>query len=257
MLVSALALAAALAVSGTIFVTRARTLVGLVRAAAPAQPAQRIGDTPRRVRNEAEIVLGQSKLLQRLGPGLMHAFIFWGFLVLVPTILIALIGLVDKHSTLPWLGHQGWYALLVDVFCVLVLAGVLAAFYIRKVQRPNRFKGSHLGEANLILGLIATIVISLLLWHATRIALHEMGKQQIDILHGQDRVLAILDNFASQEMPERQRQIQDAVNTILAAVVKPALRSPTESLAPLIVAIKQLPAMLDKRGDDDERAGSG
>jgi Fe-S oxidoreductase len=171
-LVSALALAAALVVSGTLFATRVRFLAGLVRSAAPAQRAQRIGDTPRRVRNEAEIVLGQSKLLQRLGPGLMHAFIFWGFLVLVPTILIALIGLVDKHSTLPWLGHQGWYALLVDIFCVLVLAGVIAAVYIRKVQRPNRFKGSHLGEADLILAMIATIVISLLLWHATRIALH-------------------------------------------------------------------------------------
>jgi hypothetical protein len=83
------------------------------------------------------------------------------------------------------------------------------------------------------------------------------GQQQIDILHGQDRVLAILDNFASQEMPERQRQIQDAVNKILTAVVKPALRSPTESLAPLIVAIRQLPAMLVKRGDDDGRADSG
>ena len=93
--------------------------------------------------------------------------------------------------------------------------------------------------------------------HETLIALHEMGKQQLDILHGQDQVLAILDNFASQEMPERQREIQDAVNTILTAVVKPALRSPTESLAPLIVAIKQLPAMLVKRGDDDERTGSG
>jgi hypothetical protein len=56
----------------------------------------------------------------------------------------------------------------------------------------------------------------------------------LGILHGQDRVLAIL-----------------------SAVVKPALRSPTESLAPLIVAIKQLPAMLVKRGDDDGRAGSG
>jgi Fe-S oxidoreductase len=171
-LVSALALAAALVVSGTMFATRVRFLAGLVRSAAPSQRAQRIGDTPRRVRNEAEIVLGQSKLLQRLGPGLMHAFIFWGFLVLVPTILIALIGLVDKHSTLPWLGHQGWYALLVDIFCVLVLAGVIAAVYIRKVQRPNRFKGSHLGEADLILAMIATVVISLLLWHATRIALH-------------------------------------------------------------------------------------
>ncbi len=58
--------------------------------------------------------------------------------------------------------------------------------------------------------------------HETLIALHEMAKQQIDILHGQDKVLAILDNFASQEMPERQREIQDAVSKILAAVVKPA-----------------------------------
>lgn len=56
--------------------------------------------------------------------------------------------------------------------------------------------------------------------HETLIALHEMGKQQLDILHGQDRVLAILDNFASKDMPGRQREIQDAVNKILSAVVK-------------------------------------
>jgi Fe-S oxidoreductase len=145
-----------------------RLLVRLVRS---GQPVQRSGEVPRRVRNEATIVLGQRKLLQRLGPGLIHAFIFWGFLVLVPTILIAMIGVVDKHATLPWLGHQGWLALLVDVFAVLVLIGVVAALWIRKVQRPKRFEGSHLGEADLILSLIATIVISLLLWHATRIAL--------------------------------------------------------------------------------------
>ena len=58
--------------------------------------------------------------------------------------------------------------------------------------------------------------------HETLIALHEMAKQQLDILHGQDRVLSMLDNFASQEMPERQREIQAAVRQILAAVVKPA-----------------------------------
>jgi hypothetical protein len=51
------------------------------------------------------IVLGQRKLLQRLVPGLIHAAIFWGFLVLFPTIVMAMIGAVDKHSTLPWLGH--------------------------------------------------------------------------------------------------------------------------------------------------------
>jgi Fe-S oxidoreductase len=116
-------------------------------------------------------VLGQRKLLQRIGPGLIHALIFWGFLVLTPTIVIAMIGAVDKHSTFPWLGHQGWFAFLADLFAVLVLIGVGAALWIRKVQRPRRFEGSHLGEADLILALIATIATTLLLWHATRIAL--------------------------------------------------------------------------------------
>ncbi len=123
------------------------------------------------MRNEVTIVLGQRKLLYRLGPGLMHAFIFWGFMVLLPTILIAMIGVVDKHSTLPWLGHQGWFAFLVDLFATLVLVGVLGALWIRKVQRPRRFEGSHLGEADLILAMIGTIATTLLLWHATRIAL--------------------------------------------------------------------------------------
>jgi Fe-S oxidoreductase len=117
------------------------------------------------------IVLGQRKLLQRLVPGLIHAAIFWGFLVLFPTIVIAMIGAVDKESTLPWLGHQGWFAFMVDFFAVLVLAGVIGAVIIRKVQRPARFEGSHLGEADLILALIAGIVTTLLLWHASRIAL--------------------------------------------------------------------------------------
>ncbi|HEY1592347.1 MAG TPA: (Fe-S)-binding protein [Solirubrobacteraceae bacterium] len=161
-------LAAAVAVSGILFARRARLLTRLVRA---AQPTTRKGDVPRRVYSETTVVLAQRKLLQRVVPGLAHAFIFWGFLVLLPTILIALIGVVDKRATLPWLGHQGWYALLVDVFAVLVLVGVMVALWIRKIQRPARFEGSHLGEADLILALIATIATTLLLWHATRIAL--------------------------------------------------------------------------------------
>jgi len=116
-------------------------------------------------------VLGQRKLLARIVPGLAHAFIFWGFMVLLPTILIAMIGIVETHSTLPWLGHQGWFAFLADTFATLVLIGVIVAVGIRKVQRPERFRGSHSGEADLILAMIATIALTLLLWHATRIAL--------------------------------------------------------------------------------------
>ena len=109
----AIGLAALLVVTGALFGRRALFLAGLVRA---ARPTDRSGDTPARVRNEAVDVLGQRTLLQRVVPGLMHAFIFWGFLVLFPTILMAMIAAVDVNATLPWLGHQGWYMLLVDVF---------------------------------------------------------------------------------------------------------------------------------------------
>jgi Fe-S oxidoreductase len=123
-----------------------------------------------RLRNEAVIVLGQRKLLQRLVPGLMHAFIFWGFLVLFPTIVMAMIGAVDRHETIPWLGRQGWFAALVDVFVILVLIGVATAVWIRKVVKPKRFEGSHRGEADVILALIGGVVVTLLCWHASRIA---------------------------------------------------------------------------------------
>jgi len=54
--------------------------------------------------------------------------------------------------------------------------------------------------------------------HDTLIALHEMAKQQLDILKGQDQILGILNNFASRDLPTRQAEIQDCVNKILVAV---------------------------------------
>jgi Fe-S oxidoreductase len=169
-LASALALAAVVLAAGGLFARRAYLLARLVRM---GQPVARFDDVPRRARNEAVVVLGQRKLLQRLVPGLMHAFIFWGFVVLLPTVVLAMLGAIDPDLTLPWLGGQGWYAFLVDLFVLLVLAGVATAFVIRKVQRPRRFEGSHLREADLILLWIAAIVTTLLLWHASRIALGE------------------------------------------------------------------------------------
>jgi Fe-S oxidoreductase len=143
---------------------RGAFLYGLV---ARAVPNDRRQDPPRQARAELEIVLGQRKLLQRLVPGLMHAFIFWGFLVLLPTILMAMISAVDARAELPWLGRQEWFGWLADIFCVLVLVGVGTAIVIRKIARPERFRGSHLGEADVILVMIAGVVTTLLFWHAS------------------------------------------------------------------------------------------
>jgi Fe-S oxidoreductase len=162
MIASALALAAAIAVAGALFARRALLLTRLVRMGRPSG-IERSGDVAERVRAEAVVVVGQRKLLQRLVPGLMHAFIFWAFIVLFPAIFIAMIEIVDEDAAPDW----GWYDALTDVFCVLALIGVATAFYIRKVVRPRRFAGSHLGEADLILAWIASIVTTLLLLHAT------------------------------------------------------------------------------------------
>jgi Fe-S oxidoreductase len=146
---------------------RGSFLYGLV---ARAVPNDRPPDIPRQAEAELEIVLGQRKLLQRLVPGLMHAFIFWGFLVLLPTILMAMVAAVDGQTELPWLGGQEWFGWLADIFCVLVLAGVTTAVVIRKIVQPERFRGSHLGEADFILFMIAGVVTTLLFWHASAYA---------------------------------------------------------------------------------------
>jgi Fe-S oxidoreductase len=136
-----------------------------------APGAARTAEAGTRARRELVHVLGQRKLFQKALPGLMHAFIFWGFLVLFPTIVEAMIAIVDRDAGLPLIGQAPWFLFVVDLFATLVAVGVGIAFYIRKVQRPDRFRGSHMQEADKILLAILGILSTLLLWNATKIAL--------------------------------------------------------------------------------------
>ena len=131
----------------------------------------RLADLPRRSVREVVGVLFQSKLFLRPIPGVMHLFIFWGFLVLLPTIAIAFLGAMDASWSIPWLSEQGWFAFLVDLFAALVLVGVAIALGIRLILRPVRFVGSYLGVAYTILAFEAAISITLFIWHGARIAL--------------------------------------------------------------------------------------
>ena len=124
-----------------------------------------------RARRELIGVLFQSKLFLRPIPGVMHLFLFWSFLVLLPTIVMSFLGAMNPEWTIPWLAEQGWFALMVDVFAVGTLLGVTIAFTIRLGQRPVRFAGSYLQVAYNILLFESAIVITLYLWHGSRIAL--------------------------------------------------------------------------------------
>jgi Fe-S oxidoreductase len=156
-----------LAMAGGLFLQRAYTLWELVRL---GRPVNRFDDLPKRVQMEGTVVLGQRKLLQRLGPGLMHAFIFWGFLVLLTTILEVFGEVFDDRFAIPVIGRTGWLGLVQDVFAVLVFIGVEMAVYFRKFRRDDRFKGSHLEEADFILLMILGIILTLLFLNGVKIA---------------------------------------------------------------------------------------
>ncbi len=118
------------------------------------------------------IGFGQRRLLYERGPGWMHAAIFFGFLV-VATRTLMLIGRgFDPDFTLPLLdGRLGQiYALVKDLFAVLVLIAIVYALWRRLVSRPPRL---HLNfEGVLVLFWIAGLMVTDLLGDAAMLRLH-------------------------------------------------------------------------------------
>jgi Fe-S oxidoreductase len=168
MLARAALLAAMTVLAAGLAARRAGLLTRLVRM---GRQVERRGDVGTRVAREGVRVLGQRKLFQRFVPGLMHALIFWGFLVLLTTIVEVGGQVIDPAFELPWIGGTAWLGLVQDTFAAGVLVGLALAVAIRLGQRPERFVGSHRLEAYRILGLILWIVVTLFLGRATRIAL--------------------------------------------------------------------------------------
>lgn len=118
----------------------------------------------KRLKNLLVIGIGQSKLLREPLAGLMHAFIFWGFLVLLIIILESIIQGFVPGFDLSFL--KSFYSLITasqDIFSVLVLIGVLIAFYRRFIIKVERLKSEHDGnfDAGLILTMILIIIISM------------------------------------------------------------------------------------------------
>jgi Fe-S oxidoreductase len=123
-----------------------------------------------RTRNFIVYVLGQARLLRWPYPGALHFMIFWGFIALLTAILQGILEAAFFDFRFDSVPLAGPIALLQDIFCCVVVAGVLMALYARLVSDPVRFRGSHRGDALLILGWIASLVTAMELNYATKIA---------------------------------------------------------------------------------------
>jgi Fe-S oxidoreductase len=151
------------------FARRVRDLVGFVRLGEGEDRRPR--DWKRKLKDQLVVVGLQRKLLQWTIPGVMHFFIFWGFNILFTTIVEAFGAVYQEGFHLPLIGKWGPLGAMQDFFVVAVLAGIATALVIRKIQRPGRFRGSHLKEADYILYLISGIMVTILLTRGAEISL--------------------------------------------------------------------------------------
>ncbi len=152
----------------TIFAAKLLRVYRLIRLGSGPVPLARLGV---RLRDLIEDVLGHHKVLRRPLVGILHLFIFWGFLVLLTTIVQVMGEAVRPGWTLPVVGEAPLLALLQDLFIVLVLTGIGMALWLRLVSRPARLEGQDRRGAYLILAFITGIMVTLLLSRAGQIAL--------------------------------------------------------------------------------------
>jgi Fe-S oxidoreductase len=152
----------------------------LKRLAFSGQPApERVATVRAHPGTDVEVetteVLGQRKLLKWTVPGTAHFLTFWGFTILLLTIIESYGALFDRTFSLPWIGHWAFIGFLEDLVAVGVLAGIITFAVIRirdnphREGRASRFYGSHTGAAWLVLGMIFLVIATLLLYRGAQI----------------------------------------------------------------------------------------
>jgi Fe-S oxidoreductase len=158
------------------FAIAGRRLLWLYRLISVGQPApDRFKNIPQRIKAELQEVGGQKKLLQWTVPGIAHAMTFWGFTLLMFTILEAYGCLFQRDFHVPLIGHTAVLGFLEDFFTVSVLLALIVFTIIRiknspkRENRRSRFFGSHTTAAWLVLGMIALVMISLLGYRAAQV----------------------------------------------------------------------------------------
>ncbi len=120
-------------------------------------------------------VFGQTRLLQFTVPGVAHFLTFWGFILLIPTVVEGFGAIFDKNFHIPIIGKQAWLGFLEDLAVVAVLIGIVTFAIIRLVTSPkregrqSRFYGSHLSTAWVVLFMIMMVLLSLLLYRGAQI----------------------------------------------------------------------------------------
>jgi Fe-S oxidoreductase len=116
----------------------------------------------KRIQKVLTIAFGQSKLLREPVAGLMHFFIFWGFVILLSSVVESIGEGVYSNFSLKHLGLFYQFLCFGQEFvALLVVLSIITAFHRRLIVKPKRLEGHSSFEAYLILTLILLIMLTM------------------------------------------------------------------------------------------------
>src|SRR5205823_2262372 len=135
----------------------------LITLLAKARPEDRTDHIDDRIGDFLLGVLGQKGVLRDPIPGIAHFFTFWGFIIVQFGLLNLILGAFN--GSLPLLGENHTFAIVLDAFVVFVLIALLLFAFRRGVIRPKQLSSFLHGpwDGFIILGLILAVIVSLAL----------------------------------------------------------------------------------------------
>ena len=145
-----------------------------------------ITNKTQRLKNMIRIALGQSKMMTRPIPAILHIIVYVGFIVInIELIEIIIDGITGTHRVFKSIGNlYGVLISLLEVFAVLVLVSVIIFWVRRNVLRLKRFyENKMIGwpklDADLILYFEIILMSLFLLMNATDIEFQNMNNGNI------------------------------------------------------------------------------
>jgi Fe-S oxidoreductase/nitrate reductase gamma subunit len=154
-----------LIVAWALFVRRGLVLVRYLRL---GRADARTDDVGGRLGVVLRDVLGQGRMFRDLYAGLMHASIFWGFLLVTIMTLTYWVGGVVPQLPTGIVDQNPVFLVALETFEAAVLVGLVLAFLRRLALHPNRL--TYNSDALIILSLIGILMLTAFLATATQIA---------------------------------------------------------------------------------------
>ncbi|MCL5029730.1 MAG: heterodisulfide reductase-related iron-sulfur binding cluster [Bacteroidetes bacterium] len=124
----------------------------------------RFDNAGKRIKNVLVVAFGQTKLFRDFKAGILHFFIFWGFVLFLFAVLEAIIQGFYSAFSLSFLGPiYSAITLIEDIFGLLVIISVLYALYRRFIQRIPRLEVDTHGkiDATVILLMIMFVCVAM------------------------------------------------------------------------------------------------